>query len=528
MFRAVCGVLALAWTAAAASPDILEKDPAGRLASALHRMARAHEANVAPDRRDALHLDPTHRDVAVIAELRSAGSAPAVAAFARSHGGRDVATAGALLRADLPLSMLRAVSLHPDVVRLRLPQRPQPAEIVSAGVALTRADAFRQRAGVDGSGVKVGILDSDFRYLDRALRTELPGEVVLTDSVQNYPDAEDDNGHGTACAEIVRDMAPGATLVLARVRDEVGFLQAVQQLQAHGVHVISASFTYPNVEAPDGFGYYAWHADQAALQATWVNSAGNYAEAHHESVAADGDGDGLLELGGTEMLPLEVPAGRSWVSIRWDERRAQAGEDYDLLVVTDEFAANPAITTDNPAVVAVSADVQDGDDWPIEWADVESEERRRLYAVVVKKTPGPLPPARRFSVMTRGWIDPAYLTPAMSVVTPADGRRVLAVAAIDSASGGLRGYSSRGPTLDGRVKPDLAGPDGVDTWTRGLFTGTSAAAPHVAGAAALILSREPGLSPTQLRERLLAAAGAPTSIPDNDVGYGLINLDRLP
>lgn len=526
MFRLALA-LTLAGSAAAAPPDLLDKDPLGRLSSTLYRLTRAHDENRAPGRRDAIHVH-SRGDVAVIAELRSEGSAPAVAAFVASHGGRDVATAAALLRADLPLSALRAVSRHPDVVRLRLPQRPEPAAIVSSGVAMMGAEAFRQRTGADGTGVKVGILDGDFRYLDRARAAELPGEVILTDSVQSYPDAEGDYGHGTACAEIVRDMAPGATLVLARIRDEVGFLQAVEQLQAQGVHVISASISYPNVEAPDGLGYYAWYADRAALQATWINSAGNYAEAHHESVATDVDGDGRVELGGTEMLPLEVPAGRSWVSIRWDEVRAQAGDDYDLLVVTDEFAANPATTADNPAVVAVSADVQDGDDWPFERADLESEERRRLYAVVVKKSPGALPPGRRFSVMTRGRIDPAYLTPAMSISTPADGRRVLAVAAIDSASGGLRGYSSRGPTQDGRVKPDLGGPDGVDTLTLGLFTGTSAAAPHVAGAAALILSREPGLSPTALRERLLTAAGAPTAIPNNDVGYGLVNLDRLP
>ena len=69
---------------------------------------------------------------------------------------------------------------------------------------------------------------------------------------------------------------------------------------------------------------------------------------------------------------------------------------------------------------------------------------------------------------------------------------------------------------------------GVATWTYPLFTGTSAATPHVAGAAALILSREPKLTPDEVREKLLRSAGYPAGAHDNDVGYGLVNLDRLP
>jgi subtilisin family serine protease len=92
-------------------------------------------------------------------------------------------------------------------------------------------------------------------------------------------------------------------------------------------------------------------------------------------------------------------------------------------------------------------------------------------------------------------------------------------------------YSSLGPTIDGRLKPDLVGPDSVSSGTYGTFSqcgsgfaGTSAAAPHVAGAAALLWGLRPRSSATTIREQLdeavldLGAAG-------RDDGFGLGRLD---
>jgi len=106
------------------------------------------------------------------------------------------------------------------------------------------------------------------------------------------------------------------------------------------------------------------------------------------------------------------------------------------------------------------------------------------------------------------------------------------VGAVAWDSRGLEGYSSRGPTADNRVKPDVVGPDAVDTasYGAGAFTGTSAATPHVAGAAALILSKNPSLSVASLRQALERAttSGGSTSAKNNDVGFGLIDLSRAP
>jgi hypothetical protein len=69
---------------------------------------------------------------------------------------------------------------------------------------------------------------------------------------------------------------------------------------------------------------------------------------------------------------------------------------------------------------------------------------------------------------------------------------VVAVGAIDPPdSGGIGFYSSRGPTNDGRIAPHVTAPSGFDSSVYGgAFSGTSASAPVVAGAAALFLQAD--------------------------------------
>src|SRR5207247_1441813 len=85
--------------------------------------------------------------------------------------------------------------------------------------------------------------------------------------------------------------------------------------------------------------------------------------------------------------------------------------------------------------------------------------------------------------------------------------------------------SSRGPTNDGRLKPELVAPDGVSVTGSGGFPspffGTSASAPHAGALAALVLSVDPTLNASALTARLTATAlplGAP--LPNNIFGYG--------
>ena len=130
---------------------------------------------------------------------------------------------------------------------------------------------------------------------------------------------------------------------------------------------------------------------------------------------------------------------------------------------------------------------------------------------------------------------------AGSITSPATSARAISVAAeAESGAGELASFSSGGPTpLSLRMKPDVTAP-GVavlssvprreGTWQS--FSGTSMAAPHVAGAAALLRQRHRGWSVEQLKSALVQTGrpvSAGTSEAEADTtreGGGTVNLVR--
>jgi hypothetical protein len=115
------------------------------------------------------------------------------------------------------------------------------------------------------------------------------------------------------------------------------------------------------------------------------------------------------------------------------------------------------------------------------------------------------------------------------VIAPADGDSVIAVGAVDG-NGNIAGFSSKGPTFDGRVKPDVvamgigvygAATHGYD----GNLRGTSYATPLVAGVCALLLQAHPDWSPFQVGEALRNTADRADN-PDTLYGHGLANAAK--
>ncbi len=117
-----------------------------------------------------------------------------------------------------------------------------------------------------------------------------------------------------------------------------------------------------------------------------------------------------------------------------------------------------------------------------------------------------------------------------TIGTPADADSALAVGATDSL-GQVAGFSSRGPTGDGRIKPELIAPgSNVVVAARDGGTlradGTSLAAPLVAGLAALVQGTRLGQPAVELRRGLLDAAGL-RETPDNVHGFGVPDALRV-
>ena len=127
--------------------------------------------------------------------------------------------------------------------------------------------------------------------------------------------------------------------------------------------------------------------------------------------------------------------------------------------------------------------------------------------------------------------------------TPATARRSIAVANYAHQTLDVSPSSSRGHTRDGREKPEIAAPgtDIVSSFSLGGrddgngrvhpvrydTSGTSMAAPHVAGTVALLLEEEPSLSSAQIKSLLIASADPVNGSSDFDVAWGFGRLNAL-
>ena len=114
-----------------------------------------------------------------------------------------------------------------------------------------------------------------------------------------------------------------------------------------------------------------------------------------------------------------------------------------------------------------------------------------------------------------------------SLWPPADSPNMLAVGAV-SAIDSILYFSGRGPSYDGRFKPDVVAlgtnvyvASGTDGFKR--VSGTSFSAPLIAGLAALLLESNPALTPGEIID-LFQTQGDRSDNPDNAYGYGIPKL----
>lgn len=378
-----------------------------------------------------------------------------------------------------------------EVLREREPAATDPSETpgdratsererLADGLAAIRADEVHRR-GITGEGVRVGVIGSAF---DRT-HSDIADSVADHESVARDDVVRRTGAHDTAVAEVVSRTAPGSDLYLVGIGANPSsqeYVRAIEWLLENEVDVIVDSGSY--YPSTDGSDYRITAAAERASDrgVVFVTSAGNNGDRHWRGRA---DGDSWVAFGdGVEGNALDGGdriAGRVSLRLSWAD-----DADYDLYLYR-------SVEGDHRVVARSARRQTDGAD-PVEEIDVRVPEGS--YHVAVHAHDGDdETELRLFST----YQSLTYATADGSMVAPATSERVIAVGAIDPERGSYRAYSSRGDAV-------LGAPDGVATEAAGEFYGTSAAAPYVAGTAALIEARAPELTPRQVEHLLRETA----------------------
>lgn len=448
------------------------------------------------------------------------------------------------IRARVPLAFTETLAAHPEVkfVQPAVEAITHTGSLNSQGDRTHRADDARAIFGATGADIKVGVLSDSVDYLPNSQATgDLPPNVTILPGQSGIPGS----GEGTAMLEIIHDLAPDAELFFATgFGGNANFAQNIINLRAAGCDIIVDDIGYFN-ESPfqdaviaravnqvtaAGALYFSSAANSGSLKAgtsgTWQ---GDFADGGAVGAPVDEKGGLLHSFGNTTYNTVTMPG--MAVTLFWSDPLGASTNDYDL------FVLNAA----GDEVVTSSTTTQNGSQDPYEMAWATASGQR----IVVVKASGE---ARFLHIDTiRGQLAIGTDGNTKGHATATNAFGVAAVDAHDAypnpfAAGNIvEPFSSDGPRrvfyhADGtpitpgdflstggyvRQKPDIAAADGVATATPGFnpFYGTSAAAPHAAAIAALLLSYNPTLTPAQVRT-ILTNTAIDIEAPGFDINAG--------
>jgi hypothetical protein len=536
-FASILALLVLVVSTGSQAQDARKgKKHPGRLGTLLSQVADAHEdggEDKAQQRADELGV-----------HLHSRGALGEVTAILEPADGQGVASidrdalaklgatvtgeSESFLRIRTPIRALRRLGARADIRVARAPTAARALDglgsNLSESVALTGASTLQQ-GGLNGSGVKVAVVDLGFIGLASTIAAgELPANTVkvLLPGQSGSTYLESVTPHGVAVSEHVADMAPGAQIFCIRVNDEVDLQNAASYCFSNGIRVANHSVGWVNSSYYDGTGPISSVINASYNQGVlWCVAAGNDADRHWRGAWVDADGDNFLDLGNgvEDYLALNGGAGTAQLFLNWNQY-GNSVTDLDLYVYNK-----------NNQLVTSSTAFQSGAQAPTEAVAFTYSAASAPYRVrVFRYSSGPTTNLNVSLFCFTHGLSPAVA--ASSLMDPACAPGAFTVGAIDQAvfaqsNPPLEYYSSQGPTTDGRLKPDIAAPDGTTSRTYGVRAsfGTSFASPTTAGAAALVLSQNPSLTAPQLAAALRKLAidvGAPG--PDNQYGAGKLAL----
>jgi len=475
-----------------------------------------------------------------VASGHSAGVSRALARI----GAPVTARAGSLLQVRDAPGLADRVQRLPGVRGVGPAEVPVPDQVISQGVERIGADAL-QSHGLTGAGIRIAIVDLGFGPSWRSLLgKELPpltqiDATMSFDHTSGKPDieglsnADDPTGHGANVAQVVWDIAPGARYTFVNYHTQLELSQAVDWL-VNGpdgkprVDIVVHSNSF--LDGPfDGTGVAAQAVNRAHDAGIfWANSAGNYARRHWEGVAGDADKDGWADIGpsgrGYLSFPLTANVGMG-ATLFWNRctkggAAVSASSASYQLDVTDTAPSSPVVYVQGQKDASQPASVAG-------WLPTASG----TYGLRVQQlTTGVVCNLEIFG----GGVELGdEATVESSVPTPGDARGSFTVGARDWQGDAAADYSSEGPTEDGRLKPDVVAPASTAVWPGIAMVGTSASAPHAAGAAALLMQRDraagqPSDPDTIARELVSSALDIAPPGPDEVTGAGRIRLDLDP
>jgi PKD repeat protein len=460
--------------------------------------------------------------------------------------------------------------------------------VTSQGDLALRAIAARSTYSVAGTGVTVGVLSDSFDMLGGAAADIVSGDLPPA-GVQvlggehfycvTYNTCIDE---GRAMAQIVYDMAPGASILFhSGYATKAEYAIGITALAGAGADIIVDDLLYLN-EPMFQDGVVAQAVDSVASGGVaYYSAAGNAGDESYEAPFADsgeifciefflpiGDCDPIYERVGrmhdfdpgpgvdlyhSVTVPIE---GVLTVALQWDEPFGGAGprNDHDIVLLDEsggiffEISANDNIVTGegwevlqfyNSEVLGYGTSFN----LIITYDDVDSiDPPATLLKTVVFGSGNTLNEFQTNSGTLFGHANAAgaeAVGAAFFLDTPEYGVAPPVLEPYSSKGGTPILFANNGSRLASplvRSKPEITAVDGVNTTfffndnhgNDGIddFFGTSAAAPHAAGVAALMLEARPGSTPQQVNAALRSSAIDMNAVGfDHDSGYGLIQAD---
>jgi len=504
------------------------------------------------------------KDDAVVVDFVARDNANQLRAELQSLGMKDISVFGRFVSGRLPITALEsAAGLQSMQFARPSYAMTRTGSVTSQGDAAMQSDIARSSFSVDGSGVTVGTLSDSYDCLGGAASdvasNDLPAGVVVLQEETGCGSGADE---GRAMMQIIHDIAPGATQAFHTAFDgEASFAQGIIDLATvANADVINDDVIY-FAEPMFQDGIIAQAIDTVkAMGVSYFSAAGNSADNSYEDTFRDSGQTGLKS--GSTRHDFDSGAGIDGLQ----SVTIQGGTQVIIVLQWDDpnysVSGSPGARTDMDIIMyssngkqalAGGIDSNIGHD-PVEiFALTNYSGISKTYQIGLEHVAGPPPSKIKYVYFGNMTVNEYATHSGTSYGHPmAAGARAVGAARYEdtpefgtsppeleyfSSAGGIEIlFDTAGNAVsDLRQKPEIVAPDGGNNTFFGAdyesdgypnFFGTSAAAPHAAGVAALLKNYDPALSPDAVYTALQSTAiDMGVAGFDFDTGYGLIQAD---